>query len=887
MQYIYPTDSKSTTKEQTSVTIELPEAGNIIIKRSKPPDTIQVNIPGHGIIESGAAQSYIEQVFGPRDLFVTSSYIRQNSRCPLIMGSNSEKTQLLHQLTFGSVEGEAENPETYLNIIDVEYQGISKATDNEIGKYNGYEQVHSSNMSNYLKDHHYWESRGNEGLIPKLDHLEYLARVKSNTQKLQEINNKIVEVISIVSKKELVQSQLVKISIKEPTPLVDGCKIHLESLKGMVSSAKEQDKLLFEVRSLEAELEKMGDFNITPEKLDEVRDLRVSLLHQKALYNSLGINYGPDIANETIERLRCNISDMEIENCKKGEWDNIVTIETEKYNQSVEDEFKRVTDDNESYRILYEEEMYSYTKADEDFHQKLSVYNSWLHHNNKKVEFEIYLQHVKDSQESLEVKVNALMALKIVIAEEYAWYHQEYGYGINNENIVDFAHLERTITTLKMLKSQLHCPHCDGSLVLSKGILNKGVVDIASKDKYETQISLIMEYGGKLTRVGSLTIEVQRMEAGINGITKFIPPSPHPEHDLPQVLPIKSNCMRPILKTTSPLKIVRPNFGIEPKIVDTKPYYDKIALLQELKYVHVQGDVSALDDILEKASMIPHTKTLKERLLSISSKLILQESSVSDLNSQIHSIEDKIQIHTKETAIYNANYERKSQLETELEAYIVEEKRLSHGSDITKERETLTQENLIISEILRCYASHMHLVNSYDTLEKQKGVVIKYTQYKDNILKLKQTIQKVASEAMNETVEALSVIANKILRGIFTDDIEIILKTTKELKSKKSTTKLQVNMQVFYRGCAYDSPTRLSGGEQDRISIAMTLAMAKISGSPILMLDECMSSLSEHLQELSLEMIQEYTSNKTVVHVCHRAIQGQHDSIVKILDDDN
>ena len=129
---------------------------------------------------------------------------------------------------------------------------------------------------------------------------------------------------------------------------------------------------------------------------------------------------------------------------------------------------------------------------------------------------------------------------------------------------------------------------------------------------------------------------------------------------------------------------------------------------------------------------------------------------------------------------------------------------------------------------------------------------------------------------MEQTVDAINLTMNQILNEIFDGDIQVILKTHKDLKTK-DVQKLQVNFQIIYKGANYDSPSRLSGGEQDRISLALTLAMAKISDSPILLLDECMAALNQELQEKCIEAIQKYITGKTILHICHNAVKGQHD----------
>ncbi len=118
------------------------------------------------------------------------------------------------------------------------------------------------------------------------------------------------------------------------------------------------------------------------------------------------------------------------------------------------------------------------------------------------------------------------------------------------------------------------------------------------------------------------------------------------------------------------------------------------------------------------------------------------------------------------------------------------------------------------------------------------------------------------------------------MEELFEDEIYIKLDTHKTLK--KGDKKLQVNLQIEYRGHVYDNANQLSGGENTRISFAITLALAKIIGTPFLLLDECMANLNEELREKSFKILKKYFHNVTILHICHEIVKGTHDSVIYV-----
>ena len=88
-------------------------------------------------------------------------------------------------------------------------------------------------------------------------------------------------------------------------------------------------------------------------------------------------------------------------------------------------------------------------------------------------------------------------------------------------------------------------------------------------------------------------------------------------------------------------------------------------------------------------------------------------------------------------------------------------------------------------------------------------------------------------------------------------------------------------MKVLLKGSEYDNLNFLSGGEKDRISIALTLTLSTLLNTPIIMFDESMSSLDEEMRERCLELIKKYAGDKILINICHSTIEGYYDNIIR------
>ena len=177
------------------------------------------------------------------------------------------------------------------------------------------------------------------------------------------------------------------------------------------------------------------------------------------------------------------------------------------------------------------------------------------------------------------------------------------------------------------------------------------------------------------------------------------------------------------------------------------------------------------------------------------------------------------------------------------------------------------------------YEDYLEFEEEMEKLEKENDAMGKLLEKRESCLKLKKIIQ----EESNVTFENLMISFNQILNDIVSEvfeDIHIEIGMFKKLKSK-SEIKPQFNMKVMLKGHEYDNLNFLSGGEKDRMSLALMVTLAKLGKGEIVMLDETMSSLDEDMRHQMLELIKKHLPDKTVLVVCHSTIQGYYDSVIK------
>nr|QBK92619.1 MAG: chromosome segregation ATPase [Pithovirus LCPAC401] len=89
-------------------------------------------------------------------------------------------------------------------------------------------------------------------------------------------------------------------------------------------------------------------------------------------------------------------------------------------------------------------------------------------------------------------------------------------------------------------------------------------------------------------------------------------------------------------------------------------------------------------------------------------------------------------------------------------------------------------------------------------------------------------------------------------------------------------------LRIYVRGIEREKIASLSGGEHDRVSIALTIAYSVSWQSPLIMLDECFNSLDSNLKSKCINMIRRYCPDKIIIVVSHEEEHGLYDSVIEL-----
>lgn len=194
-------------------------------------------------------------------------------------------------------------------------------------------------------------------------------------------------------------------------------------------------------------------------------------------------------------------------------------------------------------------------------------------------------------------------------------------------------------------------------------------------------------------------------------------------------------------------------------------------------------------------------------------------------------------------------------------------------NDINKEIENI-QELLILSqkayEAIKIYSK---LIGKEKKVAELNNTLLNLQLLKKYALESECYILQQITDSINETIQS-------VCNSLFDNEISVTLNLFKTLKTNK-ITKPNVNFIVSYQGCTFDNINFMSGGEIDRISLALTLAFNKLTSSPMLLLDESLSSLDLNFKELAIKTIRENINN-TVIIIMHDGIEGLFDYIINL-----
>ena len=198
--------------------------------------------------------------------------------------------------------------------------------------------------------------------------------------------------------------------------------------------------------------------------------------------------------------------------------------------------------------------------------------------------------------------------------------------------------------------------------------------------------------------------------------------------------------------------------------------------------------------------------------------------------------------------------------------------------------EEMTKRELRLSSVQKNIESALtanEAMRKQEDLSCKREELIELSQKVYHLERLKGIAVDVECKVLQQTVDSINATINVLAEAIFEEPIRVELKLYRKVKTTKKI-KPMVNIEIRHKGCIFENPSEVSGGEEDRLSLLLTLALNRLSGSPLLLIDETFSSLDDELKTHCLRAIRSITPHKMVVCVDHSSIEGYYDKVLDI-----
>ena len=180
------------------------------------------------------------------------------------------------------------------------------------------------------------------------------------------------------------------------------------------------------------------------------------------------------------------------------------------------------------------------------------------------------------------------------------------------------------------------------------------------------------------------------------------------------------------------------------------------------------------------------------------------------------------------------------------------------------------------NDYMEVYTQKKSLINKLGIVKIEESVCIRNLSKAEELLKY---INDAESMSLYQTIQNINNELDEFITAFFGDKFSVSLNAFKEMKDGDKKTLIDVQITKDGEIVPLDG---LSGGEYDRVSLALFLSFNKSSSCNLVLLDECLASLHSELVEDIVELIKTKMSNKIVMFTLHQANTGIFDHTIDI-----
>jgi ABC-type lipoprotein export system ATPase subunit len=1001
---VYTKGVQGSHNHQTKVVLHLTELKMadsddcIIITRTKPPDNVHIFIPGYGALEGTQAQSYIARIFGTKNVWLASSYLKQEERCPLISLSlsNADKFGLLQEITFGCEvtcdSNSKDNPVWYLAKCDAACVDKKNKTRTLTDQYNGMLTMYNRQYEIGRPALTVWGGCPTLSAVQQIESdIEVIeAKIVTLNQHLMEIKaqqgaNHSVSVSLESYKVRLTaatakQSQL-SIQIGNDMDIMD------PNLPQRLNSTAEFVKLTARIDKLKSDLQQNGTIDPEIAKLSLEQCHQELALYQQHItigmqehnwcqqrrppiqYNSqsltdlvnhyqhvLSINDTIKASHDTYNQYQQQLiqykADRHRRNTLQCQQQQLMTIlnshvESKPVNMNIITDSTAASHKVTLQRAIHDKSVCegngipymitdignAITLIDDNIRifntlaLKEAEYHQYL---IAKRDYDTYQQQKTQSYETLQTSLRGYQALEDKLAlfcskEEKAASWFQY----NCESTRNYTEIDAQIASAKgILQFNLQCPHCQGHLSYDTNTNSlKGV---------KTTANDIIAANKDIARLTNLKVILgQRDTAKLqsetlsNHYNQRYPSIQIRDEPVPILAPETSSFTKvQIHEFTTALSHLKSIQWVDIKHMETQINEYTLVTAWNVEYNRLSSELRFINETLnnlgpqisEPVVVSPPTDTVLNQhqcqdyhqVIAVTEKF--QFPNISVATSKVTAITlhikctqtiadiDNLQrqfvnIINEIPALTGLTYTQLELLSRQVKA--CQDETTLVASEITKltarlipmiPTDDIEMELINLQAEIRSLRTKydggkylITLTDSYETL-KQIGVQISTSvEEESDLITLRNMINDISTKALQDTVDCINIMTNDVLQHLFLTPINFELKLFKELKTRDQV-KSQINLSINHKGNIYESIEGLSGGEKDRISLGLTIALNKICGSPLIFLDECMAQLNAEMRQKCSKCVYLASGGKTIVNVCHEISEGYNSNTIKIQD---
>lgn len=848
-------------KTETSVKIEFP--GGDTFHRSTDPDKMKIVLADGKVMENDTANMYIEDCYGDKNVWAASGYLRQKEFHKLLFASNKEKIDIIKSIALY-----VDDPQIYVENTQQEINGVLKYLD---GRKNE-KVVHERLLRNYLGQlENILQNAGIDEEKFKHELRDYMVN-EDNRFKLSGVLDWYDDLDGgFVTEEEIGDI------LKTESELLSGLKDVMKQVKKTESSliSVENDVVLApdQTEARISELDRdLVMFGMIPEK--ERIECELSMLRTRLEeYSSRKVKVKALVySNTEIQNCRNVFQQMEIEKRKLDSFQNLG------YDQhAIQTEIEKIQ---------------SFIKT----RRERAEYLSALLEQKKKTEAGMYENSAKKEKiKKLEIELGKTREISSENFDEELSFLMKEMAKMTLENEKTSESIESKLRSLDESKNGSKCPSCGVYLCCDDehqlSIIDKPLTDeekeIARAKFMREKIKVKESF---LKTECSQTLKMRELEDRKMKIMEL-------EKKIQELGQITERFGRDICKELVDLQRNCNEVGL----AWCEPEFESKIETEKAKYSKSMKEKQEKLNILRSMRFYGLPSHTPEEMIKINEEFREKEvkSKLEVLNSDMKDYEQ----HRKQYADLFANFVPKYKTKRETEKKCTDLKiNLHKYFEIenlkVRENELLEKTNTNKFEVfeqrvkeLKCVNYSFKIIKELKTENNAISLVVQDIEKNERILsklgKVKDKILTLEHKMYEDVVNTINAYLDVVLKIIFEKDLSVKLCTFRE--TLKGKIKPKVGFSVTLEGLPFDIKP-LCGGQKERISLGLLLALSQLNDNPFIILDETLASLDDdnrYLCSMALKKFQNLTQSKkkkqkTIIMANHGGSEGWYDQIIDI-----